>query len=252
MARYDEPTEKFIDDLSGDIKQKALHQAKTITNALIRGTPPQRMLAKQIARSAVEKLYEDKIAGVKLAGISVLKLYSILNDHYQREWWDWEPETLWHTLQADHGIEASEEVKNMIQALQVVVSTDAPFEHWHIFENVGHAFCENPVNFGALQPLELDEAAWTMKVLKTIRPKIEFDDEICGYIAASAKSSGVVFLPAELFGEHCQKFLDDMDNDLALRDQIKFMWPKLQAGSDEVNAQAEKLRTIVEYVRAKM
>lgn len=177
---------------------------------------------------------------------SVLDLYGILNERFSEEWRDWEPETLWKEM-SEIGVEVTDEIKNVVGALQVAVNTFFPFEAWHIFENTAHAFAGNDVNFSVVQPLELTEVAATIKILHEIRPKTEFDDEILGYIAAVAKNSGVVYLPPDLF-LGAQQHLDPLNNNMQLKLRVKSVFPSVAVGDDELSLQTQKLAEIVDYV----
>jgi hypothetical protein len=219
MAHFDAADRAFIDKLSSKKEKDEGTSAATVATIALRtarkalqGGPPERALARAATKILAEEVFQ------KQAGLPPLKIYLMLNDHYGREWWDWEPETLWHHLQEDHATEATPEIKNIVMALQTVLKTNYPFEMWHVFEKVNHAFNLNMVDFATLQPAELDEAAWTISLLQRIRPKTEFEDDIWGYIAAVAKESGVVYLPPQLYGgsKRPQELLDGLNNDLEL------------------------------------
>lgn len=208
MARYDDDTQSFMDQTVRSTRSvaKQLAKGKSLKEALVR----QAIAIPTFA--ALEKQGQ--------ASMTVMQVFKLLNEHYNFDWWEWAPETIWQTLKQDHDIEASESVKNIIQALQVIVKTNQAFEHWHVFEKIGQAFSSNPVNFGHMQPLELDEISFAIKVLNTIRPKTEYDEEIKAYIGACAKKSGVVYLPDELFMHGCQLHLDQLGNNDELRDLV--------------------------------
>ena len=104
MAYYDTQTSQFIDGVLGK------------TAAVTKTTPE-----------------PEKVS------YTPLQLYQFLNTNYDRQWMDWEPETLWTTLLQDHEEKPTESMKNLIQALQVIVRTNAPFEQWNVFEKVGHS-----------------------------------------------------------------------------------------------------------------
>jgi hypothetical protein len=180
--------------------------------------------------------------------VPVLEIYRILNEKFNRDWHDWEPETIYSELLHSLSIKPDERLKNIIGALQVVVNTNFSFEMWNVFENICHAFNENPVFFSIVQPAELDEIALTIKILKIIRPKEVFSDDVCGYIAASAKNSGVVFLPGELYPERSQQILDGLFNDEKLKNEVKQTYPKVLQGSGPLEIQTQKLDEIKNYI----
>lgn len=243
MAHYDKDTEKFMEDVAPSSKKSQVaRSAISVAKHVARG----KNLGEALARQAIA--IPTFAALEKTGSAGVLSIYKLLNSHYNRDWWDWEPETIWQTLDRDHAIEPSEAVKNIVQALQMVVSTDQAFEHWHVFEKVCHAFNENQVHFGAMQPVEMDEAARAVKILQTIRPKAEFDSEVCTYIAACAKNSGIVYLPQDLFPGCSQDALDGMNNNIELKELVKKGRPI--EGNEALTVQLQRLAAIKDYVEA--
>jgi hypothetical protein len=51
---------------------------------------------------------------------------------YDRSWFEWEPETLWDTIERDFSVSLTEEVKNKINAVKLVHLTDAFWKEWNI------------------------------------------------------------------------------------------------------------------------
>lgn len=252
MAYYDEATTAFfakVADTEGKVQSPLDHEhqhpvkdALSLARRVIKGTNnPGKVISKAVVSAATRELLKE-------AAMSPLKLFEILNDHYGKDWWDWEPETIWTMLEKEQGIKPDDELKNMLMAFQVAVNTNAPFEHWHVFEKTGHAFNQNIVDFNILQPLELDEAALTVKTLNRLRPATGFEDEVCGYIAAIAKECGVVYLPVEYFDVRCQNALDALNNNLDLRDRVKKAWPAEKASDATLNIQLGRLHEIGEYL----
>lgn len=219
MARFDKTTTDFMEKLADEGKERAgapdLAPLRTLKSVVKSIQDPHKAIGKALVSGATMRALFEKEARVKVLGV-----YGILNENYGRSWWDWEPETVWQTLKKEHGYDPDEDLKNLISALQLCVTTNQPFENWHVFEKVGHAFNQNPVNFGIVQPLEPQETALTLKILRAIRPKQQFDSEICGYLAATAKNAGIVYLPEEIFTAGCQSFLDGMGNDLELKEDL--------------------------------
>lgn len=249
MAHYDQATRDFITKVAGDNEEKkpkvnpvvsqTLGIAKDISKSHTR-RDLEAALVKRVVRAATGKTFEHL---EKTSGVSALNVYKLLNDNYGSDWHDWEPETLWQTLELEHAIKPSEEIKNLVQALQVICNTNFPFEDFSVFENIVHALNMSPVYFGSIQSSELDDIAMAIKILKLIRPKEEFEDDILGYIAACAKKAGVVYLPGDLFPEECQEFLDKIGNDLELKEKVI----KNSSGED-VAVQKEKLQEIRDYI----
>lgn len=250
MANYDSETQKFIEDVAGTIPRKEPDLGKEIRTGMglassVLNKRPQK-LVKNIGQALHYYVKEDleKTGGVQYS--KVVHIFGLLNQRFEKDWHDWEPETLWHEF-GEEEIEVDSIVKNIVMALQLVTQSNAPFEYWYIFENVGHAFAGNDVNFGIVQPLELTEIAAAIKILRMLRPKAEFENEVCGYIAACAKNSGVVFLPSEFFPDCAQQKLDEMGNDLELLNEVKRTWPKVVSEETPVGIQTQRLDEIREY-----
>lgn len=239
MSRYDQPTQDFMRELLGgeiapkpepqaikyaedkveqteqeQISTKPIRVARQIIKAI---EDPRKALGKAIVSAAAHEIMD------KQGTIKVVSLYNFMNTHYKNEWWDWEPETIWTMLEHDHLDATPREVKEAVMALQVIVNTFAPFESWNVFEKVGHALNMNHVDFGILQPIELNEAALAMRVLAKIRPGTSYETEVLQYVAVCAKASGVVYLPDDMFPA-VQPKLDEITFEHNLRDATKQKW----------------------------
>lgn len=220
MGRFDKDTTDFMEKLASDHAEEPaktdLSKLRTLKSVVKSIQDPHKAIGKALVSGLTMKAVFEKEASA-----SVLGVFGLLNEHYGRAWWNWEPETVWQTLSREHSTEATEDLRSLIAALQLTVTTNQPFENWHIFEKVGQAFNHNPVNFGIVQPLEPQEAALTVKLLQTIRPKAEFDPEIYAYVAATAKNAGLVYTDPKVFFLDCQSFLDRMGNDTDLVEALR-------------------------------
>lgn len=256
MAHFDESTREFMDKLAGkkdDQKLDAAEAADVARTAFsaVKGLSDPHKRGQYVARTLTGETLKSLLGSEKKASTSALKIFEIMNDAYGTRWHDWEPETVWTTLVREHTIEPDETLKNVIQALQVTCKTNYPFEMWHVFEKVGHAFNGNLIDFDVVQPLELDEIALTVKILRAIRPKEEFSDEIAGYTAASAQLCGVVKLPSDLFPEASQAALGRLGNDAELYNAVTQlqMTPPEKIKDETVRIQLERLKEIREYAQ---
>jgi hypothetical protein len=241
MGQLDEATRRFISKVAEDAEHKP--QAKDaflFAKKMIRlEQNPKQALIKSLIGAGAKALTKEGSTGP-------LRIYDMLNDHYQKLWWDWEPETIWKTVSEDHGIEADRAVRDMIMALQLIVTSNMVFEDMHVFEKVTCALNQNHVDFNVIQPCEVDEIAFTVDVLLHIRgEKTHFEDEVLGYIAACAKTSGIVYLPPELYPPGAQRFLDAMHNDLELAEKVRL---KKDDGSPAYQIQVIQLKEVAEYV----
>lgn len=259
MARTDEHTRKFMRDVVGDKPpehhaSEALDPLRTARFAGKVITNPTAAIGKYLVAKATKELIKEQPEEFqKKSSLDAIGLYGFMNEHHGREWWDWEPETLWKTIEDDHISGATPtELKEAILALQVILNTNSPFENWHIFEKVGHAFNMNNVDFSILQPLELDEAALTVAIMNRIRPKQEYEPEVLTYIAVCARQSGMAYLPENMF-PGVQKYLDELNFDQALRDSVKNLWDKKDSSrsmTDAEDIQITRLKEISDYLKS--
>jgi len=237
MARYDDETQRFMDDLSGkkQSKEDLARGAVGIASTIIHKKPVSHVAIREFTK----QLLEEKEATVK-----PLSLFRWLNMYYGQAWWDWEPETIWMMLEHDHSMESPEALRELVMALQVIVKTDAPLDDWHVFEKVGHALNGDLVDFSAVHPLEPDAAAAATKVIQTIRPKEEFSSEVLAYMAACCHAAGITYMPPELFPTGCQGQLDKFVHDTALRDAAAKTWKSMKPDMSPLGVQAGKLQEI--------
>lgn len=186
----------------------------------------------------------------KRGHLSPLAVYKELNNRFGRGWWEWEPETLWHSLGSPSG-----ELKGIVMALQTATRTNFPFELWHVFEKCGQAFNLNPVDFQIVQPLELNEASLTIFILKSIRPEENFEADILGYLAALAHEAGVTYLPPELFGADAQPYLTRLvDDSSGVGKDTQAAWPRTGTADDypALRIQLARLQEIKDYVKSRL
>jgi hypothetical protein len=254
MPAHDEHTKEFMRSVLGEEQatQDRLKPLRVVKQLASIAQDP-RNLGKFIIRKTTKDIMR------KEGSLNVLGVYRFMNEHYGREWWDWEPETIWASLEKDHRSEGTpDEIKNMVMALQTVLNTFAPFEHWHVFEKVSHAFNQGHVDFGVVQPTEVNEAAFTMAVLKQIRPNTEYDSEVLQYIAACANISGMVYLPEAIF-PGVQKYLDGMTFEHHLRDVTKKVWEDGALPSEDqillrhqVEIQIARLNDVKDYLNSEI
>lgn len=244
MAHIDGPTEKFMTALSGTAEAP-----RTVDKV----AESSRSVAPKLnASGVVEELQKE-------GGLSPLKLFGFLNEHHEQSWWDWEPETLWTVLGVEHGIQPTEALRDLVMALQTIVSTAAPFEHWHAFEKVGHALCGTSVDFQVVQPLEPDQVALTCKILAAIRPQEKYEPEVLGYMAACCHSAGMVYLPHDFFPVGAQTELARIAKDysgvgcevtsLPHGDDGAWPRPAVESDSPAIKHQIGMLQEIREFVK---
>ena len=242
MATYDQHTQAFMDGVQDEhqrpISGEAIaRKAATVVGAIIQKKPVSRMIMKEIVKDIVKE-----------GSISILSLYEILSDHYGRDWWDWLPETLWHHLANDHGVLATEELRNAVQAIQMMLTTNQAHENWHIFEKTVHALNLEPVDFKTLQPCEPDRIARALRLMTSIRPQQEYDSEVIQYIAACCHHAGLCYAPPSILSEEINGALDQHVVDHELAEETRAAWPAPSAGTGTpLDVQLARLHEIQEY-----
>lgn len=245
MAQYDEDTRQFMEQVQHrepSKSERTLRKGVSIANAVVAGRSLPSIATKEVVRALVKE-------GEAYA--TALRIYGILNDRFDHDWHDWEPETLVFMLQ--DVIPPTALNQDRLGALQTVLKTNFAFEHWHVFEKVGHALAGSHVDFGTLQPLEPDECALTVKLLSTLRHTEAFDLEVLTYIAACAHHAGMAYLPEDLFPAGCQEQLEKLVGphfNVVLKDNTQAGWRNQVASSDDsaIGIQLAKLEEIKAFV----
>lgn len=252
MTTYDDATRAFIEKVSGvpmvqkdpgaaadeDDVKRYLKRTKTVLQIL-------QNPAKNIPRAVVK----ESLSGFsKQSSVRAADLATYLDTHYAEAWHDWEPETMRQVLAEEHGYEG-DDVLNMVGALQTVLSTDLPFEHWHIFEKVGHGLYGNIVDFALVQPLEPTELAGVFKLLLRLRPDATFEPEIYAYAAGCCHDAGMVYMPGDLFPPQCQAYLEAQSYVPSFTAQVQGLWDEGAAPlGDRTAVQLARLKEIREFV----
>lgn len=252
MARYDNDTQDFMDKFAedekksrkGTVARQVLGIAKDLSKdpRQIEGALAKRVMS--LATKATMKSLE------KNASDSILGIYNLLNQNFKQAWFEWEPETLWRTLEVEFGIHVDEQMKNAVQALSVICKTNFAFEDFHIFEKLGHALSMNPVHFSEIHPLEPHEIAKLHKILSMIRKGEPYASEVLIYIGTCAKHAGFVFLPEDLFPWGAQNYLDLAGNNYELKMQVEEAYTKgiTTSSSEPINVQLDRLHTIKQFI----
>lgn len=260
MEKYSKPTQEFISSLSDEVKKDI---KKDVDESLADKGKAFRNAAKAVRNlSSPEAIAQAAIAygATKLAqkelkpDIPALELFNFLMKEYKSEWIDWLPETIRKTILG--GVE-NELIENKIQALATCLSTDTPWQEWHIFENVGKAFNHQVPVFGILQPLTVGECWTTMHIMEELREE-DWSNEVLIYMATSAYTNNFVYLPEESYIGKAQEFLDGFGLDLDLKVKTQEAWDKIKDREDlldreyndsPVQVQLAKLALARQYYR---
>jgi len=247
--------DKHQQDHKNEVAKQSLSFAKGLATGGVKALPIN-VLKRTIAIAMHEHSHDhnqDKQASS--TDMSAIPMWHSLNERYGKSWWDWEPETIWQTLTNDFMGHPNDELKNLIQALQVICRTNFPFEDWSTFEKVGHALNSNHVTFDHVQLMELDQIAYTIEVLNTLRKGVAWSDDVLAYVAASAKHCGVVYLPKDLFPLGCNEFLDKMGNHNELADEVEKALSSARKQQDvdtPLGMQQARIQEIRDYIKARI
>lgn len=160
-----------------------------------------------------------------------VQILDVLKMRYKDRWLDWEPDTLWWALRRDFG-SVGEISRNKIQALLLAETTDVPWIDWDTFENSGQAWNDFLPIFGSFQPLTPMQVAFTVSILREVRPDEEFGNEINAYIAAVLDEHGWAYAPEEWFAG-AQVLLDRKDWLVGLRSEVELAWQSVKEVSPE-------------------
>jgi hypothetical protein len=136
-----------------------------------------------------------------------IAIYKACNEAFNgSEWLGWEPETVLLELKND----VSDAAVDKLLAVQAVASNaNAVVRSAAAFEKVVNAFNNNICIMDVIQPPEVEEMSYAVSQIELIikevhgpDTKIEYTDEVPGYVAGVAKFRGWFMLPRNLqFGQ---------------------------------------------------
>lgn len=116
---------------------------------------------------------------------------------FQTQWLEWEPETLWTSIQAMFGTNVSEHNKAKIQALKTLHVVSSPWQSWQVFEKIIQSLNNNVPRFDVMQLPSLEQLFAGIDMMDTLRQG-DFSDEVKNYMAAAVLNEDVFFVPPPL------------------------------------------------------
>lgn len=123
---------------------------------------------------------------------------ALLIRKYDKDWFEWEPETLWQTIEKDFKQTPSVLTKNKINAIKTILLTDAFWKEWNIFEKVVLAFNDHIPNFYSVEVPSPGEISWAVREANFVRPGVPWSDEVVVYVQRVCKDAGLVYYPDNL------------------------------------------------------
>ncbi len=170
-----------------------------------------------------------------------------LVEKYDRQWFEWEPETLWATIKKDFGTDLSELVRNKVNAAKLIYLTDSFWKDWNVFEKVVQAFSDHIPDFFTIEPPSPGEMAWAVGEASYMRPSVPFSEEVAAYTMAACKDAGLVLFPEEL-GFAQQQPLGSLAKDVkAAWNMIKDL-EEIEIQESEIGVNLVRLQAIQVYV----
>lgn len=172
------------------------------------------------SRATHGKLFSDKRA-------HPVQLLEVLTMRYKTDWSEWESDTLWWALRRSFG-PVGEVTRNKIMALRLAATTDVPWLDWDVFEDCGLSWNDIVPSMGTFQPMTPMQAAFTVQVLREIRPDDEFAHEVKAYMAAILDDHGWVWAPDEWFDGAQEVLEKNREHLVGLKNDVKVTWEKVR------------------------
>lgn len=169
---------------------------------------------------------------------------------YDRLWFEWEPETLWSTVERDFNTSVAEVTRNKINAAKLIYLTDSFWKEWNVFEKVTQAFNDHVPDFFSVEPPSPAEVAWAVYEANRMRPNITFSEEVSAYVQAICKDAGLVLFPEEL-GFAQPEPLGTLAADVRAGWQMIKELKEIEIVENEIGVNLVRLQAIRAYVEEK-
>jgi len=193
-------------------------------------------------RPAATKWVDDETPASWYAALLIKK--------YDRDWLEWEPETLWRTIMLDFKTELDDLAKDKVNAAKTLLLTDTYWNDWTTFENATLAFNDTNPNFFQIQVPSPAQMAWSVSEANLMRPGVPFSEEVAEYARIACQQEGLVLFPDEL-----QFAQPDPPGRLAV--DIRSAWDIVKTHNtidiveNELGVNLARLQAVREYVREK-
>ncbi|NIP67379.1 hypothetical protein GWN63_04850 [Candidatus Bathyarchaeota archaeon] len=126
-----------------------------------------------------------------------IKIMLVLDQVWEEDWRQWEPETITQTLEQD-GVDVARVNLDKIMALKVLMNTTEFWESPRTFEKVCLAFAGRMVDWGHIQEPRVHDIAACVALVERYIAEHEFSDDVATYVAGCAVRDGYVLLPPVL------------------------------------------------------
>lgn len=191
--------------------------------------------------------------------ISPLKIANIFK--INKEWIDFEPETLWVLLRKEVGASSKsdlpEELKNMISAVRLCMSSDRPYKEWDVFENTALALNGEIPVVDMVQEIHFAEVVWAKMVMADLS-KSEWSEDVKFYMANVAHKDGFISVPKSMkFME--KELIETSKAPKGMRDLVTKTYEKMGAKNPTkinehsfVDVGCGKLWGVKKYIESKL
>lgn len=190
-------------------------------------------------------------------------LYMCVRSLYGSEVSDWEPETLWVTLDRD-GFDLPEEARNKLQCVLALHKNPAFYWDNIVFQWTGQALNDELYDSDSIQECHPAHMAWAVYeagVIRALDPDDksipELDEDVQQYIALCLKRAGYVYPPDSLksVADNLERMLPAESKEFI--DQVKNSWSHLDKRilqdrvfpEDPLGVQLAQLASCYEYVK---
>jgi hypothetical protein len=181
----------------------------------------------------------------------------ILFGKYGRSWLRWDPQTLWTEIAEDFGTKVGDEVRDKINALRILFTTQEFWEDYAVFEKVIIAFNDRYVDTENIQVCLPEELGYGLTVANSIVMK-PFSREVKVYIQGCCRQAGLLVYHRSF--AFAQPYYEDPEV-RKLAQEVRKVWdierftqitiPESQQ-HDPVMVQVGKLHDIEVYIRERL
>ncbi len=166
---------------------------------------------------------------------------------YDREWLEWEPETLWQTILLDFKFDMGDHQNDKINAAKNLFLTDSFWTDWVTFEKTALSFNGTSPDFFQVQVPSPGQMAWAASEAEMMRPGTPYSEEVAKYVELACKEDGYILFPDELeFAQESPLSREASD--------IKSAWEIVKAAGDvkiienELGVNLGRLQAVKAYV----
>lgn len=199
---------------------------------------------------SAKKLFTERFTPPKVYTLVLSKIFG-------RRWIEWEPETLWDEIRDEFRVEVSDEVRDKINALRLLMVVDNFWEEFTVFEKTIIAFNDRLVDPTYIQVCLPQELGYGLTVANSVRVK-PFTSEIINYVRACCTQDGLLvyhrsfnFAQPRYDNERMREIVQATRK---IWDIERFTQLRVPAGEedDPVVVQVAKLHDIEVYVRERL